>query len=140
LQGFRVFGDVLPDALAASLTKGELDAMLAIGKLVEVGAKPAPRPPEPPRRPLTVAEILRNTEAWPRADVVGGQVIEGPRGYKIEVLGKPARHSDLRKVSWSGGETPILVHPVDGQLVASISLIRLAQLLGAATFGHHGPR
>jgi hypothetical protein len=125
-------GDEMPEDVLTRLSRGEIDAMLGNGMLREIGAPPTPKPAPEPARPLTAAEILRSA-GWHKADVVDGRVTGGPRGYAIAVLDKAARESDLKKAAWRGGETPVLVHRVDGEPVATISLVRLASLLAVTT-------
>jgi hypothetical protein len=127
-------GDEAPEWFVARLNKGEVTALESTGMLRQVGAPPPPpRVPEPPR-PLTVAEILR-AAGWTAASVVDGRVTAGPRGYAITVLDKAARDSDLKRVTGIGGEKPVLVHRVDGELVATVTLQQMARLLAASGFG-----
>jgi hypothetical protein len=127
-------GDPVPDEWLARRTPGEIDALRGTGMLREVGAKAAPRAPEPPATPLTVAEILRSTEGWPRADVVDGQVVNGPRGWTILVYDKAAREGDLKQVL-SVDDAVVVVHRIGGESVVTVSAARFAKLLAGATFG-----
>jgi hypothetical protein len=128
-------GDEMPPDIQAAMTKGEINSHLGCGRLQVIGAPPAPKAvPEPPR-PLTVAEVLRNTEGWPRATVVDGRVVDGPRGYEIKVVDRPARDGDLKQVATTGRETPIVVGTMHGQLTATISWIALSKLLAATAQG-----
>jgi hypothetical protein len=128
-------GDEMPDDVLARLCKGEIDSMLGIGMLREIGAPPPPKATPEPVRPLTVLEILRSTEAWPRASLEDGQIVGGPKGCTITVLDKTARDGDLKQVLATGRETPVVVHRVDGEWVATLSLMHLASVLAVARFG-----
>jgi hypothetical protein len=121
-------GDELPVEVAATLNQRELDALLGMGRLQEIGVKRAPRPAEKPPTPPTVAETLRSAGWWD-ATVKDGRIVNGPPGCEIVVLSRTPRDADLKPVLGVGTDTPVVVHPVDGVSVATISLARLAELL-----------
>jgi hypothetical protein len=128
-------GDELPAELLAMLSPASVDVLLGNATLREIGAPPAREPAAEPPKPPTVAETLY-TAGWLTATVVDGQVTGGPRGYALTVLDKAPRDRDLKAVvAWPGaaGDTPVLVHPIDGVLVATVTLARLAQLLALSS-------
>jgi hypothetical protein len=129
-------GDELPAEFQATLPKAEIDVMLGCAALFEIGAQPAAKLPEPPPRPLTVAEVLHNT-GWSAADVGDGQVTDGPRGWVITVLDKAPRDSDLKVLTevYTRFHKPMVVHSLSGgECVATVNFGELVSLL-ASTMG-----
>ena len=113
----------MPDDIAAALPQRELDIHLGRGLFVEVGAKPARRPPPEPPKPATVAETLRSFEL----------PTTGPRGVTLQALDRSPRDKDLLACAAPGPETTVLAHEApDGTPMATLSLARLMGLYAAS--------
>ena len=127
-------GDRCPDDLLDMLGPAQVKVMIANATIRDLDAKPAPPPKPQPARQLSVEEILEQAGWW-RARVEDGQVVDGPRGYRITVIeDRPAREADLQPLAgpYPLREVPIVVSVVAGQLVATLPAARLFSRLQTA--------
>ena len=116
-------GDPVPDDRLARLGPREIQVNIDRGMLREIGAPPAPRPPEAPPKPMTLSEILQSF----------GLPTAGPRGVTLQVLDRAPRDRDLTACTAPVPETTVLVHEApDGTPVGTISLVKLLALFAVS--------